>query len=165
MAAGLGIRKLRLTGGEPLVRKGICCLVEMLSGVPGIEDVAMTTNGVLLAEHAERLKAAGLQRLNVSLDTLNREKFREISRRDALPQVLEGIAAALRVEFRQVKLNAVARRGRSEEDVARRTLQILDACAPRGGYAAGSGNTIANYVPIGNYLAMLEAVHRFNGRM
>jgi cyclic pyranopterin phosphate synthase len=117
VAARLGIRKLRLTGGEPLVRKGICRLVEMLSGVPGIEDVAMTTNGVLLAEYAEGLKAAGLQRLNVSLDTLDREKFREISRRDGLPQVLEGIAAACRVGFRQIKLNAVARRGRSEDDV------------------------------------------------
>lgn len=117
VAASLGVRKLRLTGGEPLVRHGICRLVEMLSAVEGIEDLAMTTNGVLLAQYAEGLKRAGLQRLNISLDTVSRERFREIARRDALPKVLEGIAAARQVGFGHIKLNAVAVRGRSEEDV------------------------------------------------
>jgi cyclic pyranopterin phosphate synthase len=115
--AGLGVRKLRLTGGEPLVRRGICRLVQMLSAVPGIAEVAMTTNGVLLAQYAEELRAAGLTRLNVSLDTLDREKFREISRRDDLAKVLEGIAAAQRAGFSEIKLNAVAIRGQSEDDV------------------------------------------------
>jgi len=117
-AAGLGIRKVRLTGGEPLVRKGICRLVEMLVAVPGIEEVAMTTNGALLADHAGPLAAAGLRRLNVSLDTLSRDRFIEISHCDELARVLEGIAAACRAGFRQVKLNTVAVRGRTEAEVA-----------------------------------------------
>ena len=117
VAAGLGIRKIRLTGGEPLVRKSFCRLVEMLVGVPGIDEVAMTTNGILLDQYAEALKTAGLRRLNISLDTLDREKFRQITRHDELPRVLEGIAAAKRAGFEQTKLNALAIRGLSEDDV------------------------------------------------
>ncbi|NQT16880.1 MAG: radical SAM protein, partial [Planctomycetes bacterium] len=117
VAAGLGIREVRLTGGEPLVRKGICGLVEMLAAVPGIDDLAMTTNGILLPEYAEPLKAAGLDRLNISLDTLSRSEFLRISRRDELPNVLAGIMAAHRVGFRQIKLNALAIRGRTEREV------------------------------------------------
>jgi len=116
-AARLGIREVRLTGGEPLVRKGVCRLVEMLADVPGIDDLAMTTNGVLLPEYAEALKAAGLSRLNVSLDTLDRRKFHEIARRDGLPRVLEGIAAAERAGFQRTKLNALAIRGYTEDEV------------------------------------------------
>ena len=117
VAAGLGIRKLRLTGGEPLLRKDLPRLVAMLAAVPGIVDLAMTTNGILLARHAATLKAAGLKRLNVSLDTLDPDKFRQITGRDQLPQVLEGIAAARRAGFEQIKLNSVAIRGLSEEEV------------------------------------------------
>lgn len=117
VAARLGIREVRLTGGEPLVRKGVCRLVEMLASVPGIDDLAMTTNGVLLPEHAEALKAAGLSRLNISLDTLNRRKFHQIARRDELPRVLDGIAAAERAGFRRTKLNALAIRGYTEDEV------------------------------------------------
>ncbi len=117
VAARLGIREVRLTGGEPLVRKEVCRLVEMLAAVPGIDDLAMTTNGILLSQYAEALKAAGLHRLNVSLDTLDRRQFERISRRDGLPQVLEGIAAACRVGFRQIKLNALAVRGQTEQEV------------------------------------------------
>jgi len=117
VAAGLGIRKLRLTGGEPLVRKGVVRLVEMLAPLPGIQELAMTTNGILLEEYAEALKAAGLNRLNISLDTLDREKFIQIARRDELPRVLEGIAAARRAGFGNIKLNALAIRGLSEDDV------------------------------------------------
>jgi cyclic pyranopterin phosphate synthase len=117
VAAGLGILEVRLTGGEPLVRKGICRLVEMLAGVPGIDDLAMTTNGVLLPEYAEALKVAGLDRLNISLDTLDRRKFQEITRRDELPRVLQGIAAAERAGFRKTKLNALAIRGYTEEEI------------------------------------------------
>jgi len=117
VAARLGIRRVRLTGGEPLVRKGICSLAEMLAGVPGIEDLAMTTNGILLGQCAEALKAAGVKRLNVSLDTLDPERFRQISGHDGLAQVLAGIEAACRAGFRQVKLNVVAIRGRTEPDV------------------------------------------------
>jgi len=117
LAVRLGIRKLRLTGGEPLVRKGIVRLVEMLSVVPGIDDLAMTTNGVLLSRYADALKSAGLMRLNISLDTLDRARFEHITRRDELPRVLEGIAAARRAGFENVKLNALAMRGVSEDDL------------------------------------------------
>jgi len=117
VAARLGFREVRLTGGEPLVRKQVCRLVEMLASVPGIDDLAMTTNGVLLGQYAQALRDAGLHRLNISLDTLDRVKFERIARRDELPRVLEGIAAAQRVGFRQIKLNALAIRGQTEEDV------------------------------------------------
>jgi len=118
VAVRLGIRKLRLTGGEPLVRKGIVGLVEMLSVVPGIDDLAMTTNGVLLSRYAGALKSAGLMRLNISLDTLDRARFEQITRRDELAGVLEGISAARRAGFENIKLNALAMRGVSEDDVA-----------------------------------------------
>jgi cyclic pyranopterin phosphate synthase len=117
VASGLGIRRLRLTGGEPLVRKDVCRLVRMLAQVPAIDDLAMTTNGLLLAEYAESLKAAGLGRLNISLDTLDRQVFREITRRESLDRVLAGIDAARRAGFRRIKLNALAIRGRTEGDV------------------------------------------------
>jgi len=117
VVARLGICKVRLTGGEPLVRKGVAALVEMLARVPGIDDLAMTTNGILLAPHARELKAAGLKRLNISLDTLDPERFRLATGRDSLGDVLAGIAAAQRAGFRRIKLNALAIRGRSEEDV------------------------------------------------
>jgi len=117
VAAGLGVRKVRLTGGEPLVRKGVAALVKMLAAVPGIDDLAMTTNAILLGQHADRLKAAGLMRLNISLDTLRPDRFRRTAGYDALPAVLAGIEAACRAGFRQIKLNALAIRGESEEDV------------------------------------------------
>ena len=116
VATGLGIRKLRLTGGEPLLRKDLPRLVEMLAAVPGIDQVAMTSNGILLAGQAAALKAAGLERLNISLDTLSPDKFHQITGRDQLRQVLEGIAAARRVGFREIKLNSLAIRGLSEEE-------------------------------------------------
>lgn len=117
VAARLGIRKLRITGGEPLVRKDLPRLVEKLAAVPGIEQLALTSNGILLGEFAAALKAAGLQRLNVSLDTLSREKFHRITRRDQLPRVMEGIAAARRAGFREIRLNALAIRGLTEEEI------------------------------------------------
>src|SRR5436190_11243109 len=92
--APLGVNKLRLTGGEPLVRSGLPKLVERLAVIPGIEDIALTTNGILLEEHSEALKAAGLKRVNISLDALTEETFRRISRRDGLDRVLAGIDAA-----------------------------------------------------------------------
>ena len=116
-AAALGIRKLRLTGGEPLLRKDLPRLVEMLAAVPGIADLAMTTNGILLERYAASLKSAGLGRLNVSLDTLNPEKFHRITGHDLLAQALEGIAAARRVGFRQIKLNSLTMRGMSEDEI------------------------------------------------
>ena len=113
----MGVRKIRLTGGEPLARKGVVRLVEMLARLPGVDDLAMTTNGTLLAEHAEALKAAGLKRLNISLDTLDRRKFRQITGRDELAGVLAGIAAARAAGFEKIKLNTLAVRNQTEEEV------------------------------------------------
>ena len=117
VAAHLGVNKLRLTGGEPLVRHGLPVLVRKLAGIPGIADIALTTNGVLLAEQAQQLKDAGLRRLNISLDSLDAETFFRISRREGLDRVLAGIAAAKRVGFQKIKLNAVAIRGLTEPDI------------------------------------------------
>ncbi len=117
VAAKLGVRKVRLTGGEPLVRRDIVALVEKLAVVPGVNDLALTTNGVLLGKYADDLKAAGLQRLNVSLDSLDPERFHRIARRDELPRVLDGIAAARRAGFARIRLNALAIRGWTEEEI------------------------------------------------
>ncbi|MCA9207365.1 MAG: GTP 3',8-cyclase MoaA [Planctomycetales bacterium] len=115
--APLGVNKLRLTGGEPLVRAGLPNLISMLRDVSGIHDIAMTTNGLLLAEHAEALRAAGLDRLNVSLDGLREETFQRIARREGLHRVLEGIEAAQRAGFQRIRLNAVAIRGITEDEI------------------------------------------------
>lgn len=115
--ARLGVTKLRLTGGEPLVRHGLPRLIEQLARVSGIEDIALTTNGILLAEQARELKAAGLGRLNISLDSLSEETFQRISRREGLHRVLEGIAAAQAAGFEGIRLNAVAIRGLTEPDI------------------------------------------------
>jgi cyclic pyranopterin phosphate synthase len=117
VAAGLGVDKVRLTGGEPLMRRDLPALVRMIVAVPGIADVGMTTNGLLLARHAADLYAAGLRRLNVSLDTLDPERFRALARRDGVEQVVEGLLAAKAVGF-TVKVNAVAIRGFVEHDAA-----------------------------------------------
>ncbi len=108
--APLGIRKLRLTGGEPLLRKGLPDLVATLVAVPGIEDVGMTTNALGLKTLARPLWEAGLRRLNVSLDTIDRELYAKMMRRDALPAVLEGLEAAIEVGFAPIKVNAVVQR-------------------------------------------------------
>lgn len=115
--AGLGVNKLRLTGGEPLVRADLPKLVHRLAKIPGIQDIAMTTNGILLEEHAQALKDAGLSRINISLDALSEETFRRIARRDGLDRVLAGIHAAKRVGFQRIRLNAVAIKGITEPEI------------------------------------------------
>jgi len=117
VVAGMGIDKIRLTGGEPLVRHDLPRLVAKLASVPGIRDLALTTNGILLAEQAQALRDAGLGRLNISLDSLRPETFMRISRREGLDRVLEGIAAAQRAGFDRIRLNTVALRGITEPDV------------------------------------------------
>src|SRR5580704_2951247 len=107
IAAGMGVRKLRLTGGEPLVRKDLSKLVRKLASIDGIEDLALTTNGVLLAQYAEELYDAGLRRINVHLDTLDRERFKHITRRDDLEKVLEGIEVCRRLGYGPIKINVV----------------------------------------------------------
>jgi len=117
VAAGLGVDKLRLTGGEPLVRRDLPVLIRSLVEVPGIVDVGLTTNGILLAPMAQRLRDAGLRRINVSLDTMNPETFERITRRPGFEKVIEGILAAKAAGFDPVKVNAVAIRGQSEPDI------------------------------------------------
>jgi cyclic pyranopterin phosphate synthase len=117
VAAPLGIDKLRLTGGEPLLRRELPRLVRMLADIPGIKDIGLTTNGLLLSSQAQTLYDAGLQRINVSLDTLDPVRFREVSRRDGLEQVLAGIEAAKRAGLSPLKLNAVSIRGLTDQDV------------------------------------------------
>ena len=117
VAVPLGITKIRLTGGEPLVRRGLPLLVEKIAAIPGIDDVGLTTNGILLAPMARALRDAGLRRINVSLDTLDPAKFQELTRRPGLEQVLAGIHAAREAGFDPVKINAVAIKGVTEDDV------------------------------------------------
>lgn len=113
----LGVTKLRLTGGEPLVRNGLPELVQMLSRLPGVQDLALTTNGILLADLAQPLADAGLKRLNISLDTLSETTFQQIARRPGLDRVLAGIDAAQAAGFVDIRLNAVAIRGMTEAEV------------------------------------------------
>jgi len=116
--AGLGVRKVRLTGGEPLLRANLADLVGDLTGIPGIEDIALTTNGVLLANHAVDLHANGLKRITVSLDTLDKEIFARLSGGfGALDQVLGGIDAAIAAGLAPVKINAVIERGVNDHTV------------------------------------------------
>jgi cyclic pyranopterin phosphate synthase len=117
IAADLGVRKVRLTGGEPTVRPGIVELTEAISGIPGIEDVAMTTNGLLLNYLAAPLARAGLRRLNVSLDTMDREKYARITRGGRVDKVLSGIAASEAAGLTPIKVNAVVVRGFNDDDV------------------------------------------------
>ena len=116
IAATLGITKLRVTGGEPLVRRDLPVLVRRLAAIPGIRDLALTTNGVLLPEFAEPLYDAGLRRINVHIDTLDRERFTQITRRDDLGRVLDGLARVKELGYR-VKLNAVAVKNLVEPDI------------------------------------------------
>lgn len=117
-AVSLGVTKVRLTGGEPLVRRGIDELVRRLRGIEGVEELAMTTNGARLAEYAARLKSAGLDRLNVSLDTLDPEKFRRITRIGELRDTLDGLDAARRAGFERIKLNTVLMGGVNDDEIA-----------------------------------------------
>ena len=113
----MGINRLRLTGGEPLMRKNLPVLIKMLNEVDGIDDIAMTTNAYFLKDQAQSLKDAGLKRLNVSLDALDPEKFRDVNRRDCLQSVLDGLETARKVGFKSIKINAVAVRNFSETEI------------------------------------------------
>lgn len=117
VAASLGVDKIRLTGGEPTIRPGVVDLVRQIAAIPGIEDVAMTTNALLLDELAQPLADAGLDRVNISIDTISPERFRRITRWGDVEDVWRGIRAAERAGLRPVKLNCVVTRGFNEEDV------------------------------------------------
>lgn len=122
----LGIRKIRVTGGEPLVRRGVVDFIARLAALPGAPEIALTTNGLLLAEMAAPLKAAGLQRVNISIDTLRPERFAALTRRGGLEQVLAGLAAADAVGLAPVKINVIPLKGVNDDellDFARLTLE------------------------------------------
>jgi GTP 3',8-cyclase len=140
VAAPLGIDKVRLTGGEPLMRRDLPRLVALVAAVPGIKDVGLTTNGILLAEQAHALYDAGLRRINISLDTLIPDRFRQLARRDGLDRVLAGIDAAREVGFDPVKVNAVVIRGVNDREVV-----------PLARYARHNGLEMRfiEYMPIG----------------
>jgi GTP 3',8-cyclase len=114
---GIGVAKIRLTGGEPLARADLPVLVRLLAGKPGLADLALTTNGVLLAEHARDLRQAGLGRLTVSLDTLRADRFRELTGRDAHARVLAGIDAARAAGFGAFKIDTVVLRGHNDDEL------------------------------------------------
>lgn len=135
----LGVNKVRLTGGEPLVRKDLHRLIAAMRRIDGIVDIGLTTNGILLAEQARDLFDAGLRRLNVSLDALNAEKFKQITRREGYEQVLKGIHAAQEAGFQQIKINAVSIRGLTEEELV-----------PFGHFARKTGHEIRfiEYMPL-----------------
>ena len=117
-AASLGVKKIRITGGEPLVKRNILSICRRTTQVPGIEDIGITTNGVLLPELAAELKAAGVRRVNFSLDTLNPEKYAHITRIGELKNALAGLEAALAAGFEKIKINAVLIGGFNDDEIA-----------------------------------------------
>ena len=124
----LGVDKVRLTGGEPLLRREAADVVERLAANPDVRDLSMTTNGVLLAKQAESLRSAGLDRVTVSLDTLRPERFKQLTRRDCLPQVLEGIDAAVESGLKPLKINTVVMRGYNDDELT----DMIDFSRDRG---------------------------------
>jgi len=125
---GLGVKRIRITGGEPLVRKNLLSLLRRLGERPELEDLSITTNGSQLAHMATDLRAAGVTRLNVSLDSLQRERFAAFTRRDMLDQVLAGIDAAAAAGFKRIKLNSVVQTGRNDDEV----LGLVEYAMARG---------------------------------
>ena len=117
IAVRLGVTKVRITGGEPLARKGLVDFMAILNAIPGLGDLSLTTNGVLLGSYAERLYAAGVKRINVSLDSLNAEKYAHITRGGELAAVLRGLEAACEVGFSPIKINVVAMAGFNDDEI------------------------------------------------
>lgn len=136
-----GVEKVRLTGGEPLVRQDLPLLIEKLSALEGLEDLCLTTNGALLAERSAALKHAGLRRINVSIDTLDPAKFRRMTKRGDLTKVLEGIFAAKKTGLAPIKLNAVVERGVNDDDV----LPLVEFSRQHG-----FGIRFIEYMDVGN---------------
>ncbi len=167
LAAHYGVREVRLTGGEPLVRADLPDLVRMIAGVPGIEDISLTTNGLLLDRLAEPLVRAGLKRINVSLDTLQAERFLRITRGGSFERTWAGILKAEELGLRPIKLNVVMMRGVNDdelEDVARLTLErpwqvrFIELMPIQNQAAWGEGLPLPEetYLPIAEMLARLE---------
>jgi len=179
VAARHGIRSVRLTGGEPLVRKNLASLVGMLAEIPGIEDISLTTNGLALADQVEELATAGLKRINVSLDTLDADRFRRITRGANIEKVWSGIAAAERVGLSPIKINTVAMRGVNDDellDIARLSIdhdwhmRFIELMPVQNQQSWGEGfpQPQAAFIPIGEVRQLmadldLEAVERDAG--
>jgi cyclic pyranopterin phosphate synthase len=165
--APLGISKIRLTGGEPLVRKGLPALVKRLTAIPGISDVSLTTNGVLLTRYARELKAAGLSRVNISLDTLNAKTYRQITRWGDISQVHQGIEAALAERLEPVKLNVVVIKGANDHEVldfVQLTLGLplhvrFIELMPIG---ESAGHALSTYLPAKEIKKLVEAKYRLS---
>lgn len=148
VAVSLGVHQVRLTGGEPLVRRDLPRLVRMLARIEGLRDIALTTNGVLLADQADALREAGINRVNISLDALDPAVFKELTRRDDYDRVIAGIRAAERVGFDPIKINVVSLRGVTEAEVT-----------PFGQFARDTGHEVRfiEYMP-------LDASHEWERR-
>jgi cyclic pyranopterin phosphate synthase len=165
--AGLGVRKIRLTGGEPLLRHDLSTLVGLLDRRPGLKDIALTTNGILLARSADALRAAGLRRVTVSLDTLKPERMVAFARSARHAEVLEGIAAATAAGFDSVKLNAVVIRDYNDDEV----LDLLEFARERGleirfiEYMDVGGATQWDMARVVSQSEILDAVARRHGRV
>ena len=165
--AGLGVRKIRLTGGEPLLRHDLSTLVGLLDRRPGLKDIALTTNGILLARSADALRAAGLRRVTVSLDTLKPERMVAFARSARHAEVLEGIAAATAAGFDSVKLNAVVIREYNDDEV----LDLLEFARERGleirfiEYMDVGGATQWDMARVVSQREILDAVARRHGRV
>ena len=117
IAIKLGVNKIRLTGGEPLVRRGIYEFIPKLISLPGLEDVSLTTNGIYLKDNLKKLRSSGIKRLNVSLDTLNRKKYQYITGHDGLRQVLDGLSLAKELGFKPIKINVVVMKGINDDEI------------------------------------------------
>ena len=124
----LGVKKIRLTGGEPMVRRDVMCLVERIGQLPGLEELLLTTNGAQLQKFAAPLKAAGVSRINISIDSLDTDRFKRISRVGKLKNVLVGIEAARAAGFNRIRLNSVIMRGYNEDEI----LPLADFAIDRG---------------------------------
>lgn len=169
LAAEYGVNEVRITGGEPLVRLDLPDLIRMISAVPGIEDISLTTNGLLLGKMIHELKDAGLKRVNISLDTLRPERFEQITRGGSFERTWEGIAAADALGLRPIKINTVLMRGVNDdelEDLARLTLdkpwhvRFIELMPIQNQEAWGPGlpNSEQAYLPIPEMITRLEAL-------
>jgi len=160
-AVEMGISKVRVSGGEPLVRLDLPKLIGMLAQVEGIDDLSLTTNAVLLKKHALELKEAGLHRVNISLDSLRRGTFKKITRRDKLPQVLEGIEEARRVGLEPLKINVVVMRGINDHEIADFALRSIDGWHVRFIELmpfTNGGKLQPEFMPVQEMLECLEAL-------
>lgn len=163
--AELGVDKLRLTGGEPLLRRDLPALVRMLAAKPTIRDLAMTTNGVVLADHAQALFDAGLHRVTISLDTLRPERFRALTRRDSHQKVLDGIEATVRAGFKGLKLDTVVMRGTNDDEL----VDLIEFGKQVGAevrfieYMDVGGATLWSMDTVLSRTAMLELLERHYG--